>query len=89
MQYVDAEDPYLGSIHSCDYSEDLKGLRYLQFGLKSASRGITAQNAKEVPALYVARRLYEPSIAASKDRMVSSGRSSRGRVGLDRSGSAA
>lgn len=41
-----------------------------------------------VPALKEALRLYEPSIAASKDRMVSSGRSIRGRVGLDRSGSA-
>lgn len=41
-----------------------------------------------VPALKEARRLYDPSIAASKDRMVSSGRSIRGRVGLDRSGSA-
>ncbi len=41
-----------------------------------------------VPALKEALRLYDPSIAASKDRMVSSGRSIRGRVGLDRSGSA-
>lgn len=41
-----------------------------------------------VPALIDARRLYDPSIAASKDRIVSSGRSNRGRVGFDRSGSA-
>ena len=41
-----------------------------------------------VPALKDALRLYEPSIAASKDRIVSRGRSIRGRVGLDRSGSA-
>ena len=41
-----------------------------------------------VPALKEALRLYDPSIAASKDRMVSSGRSIRGRVGFDRSGSA-
>lgn len=41
-----------------------------------------------VPALYVERLLYDPSIAASKDRIVSKGRSRRGRVGLDRSGSA-
>ena len=41
-----------------------------------------------VPALKEALRLYDPSIAASKDRIVSSGRSMRGRVGLDRSGSA-
>ena len=41
-----------------------------------------------VPALNEALRLYDPSMAASKDRMVSSGRSIRGRVGLDRSGSA-
>ncbi len=41
-----------------------------------------------VPALKEALRLYDPSIAASKDRMVSRGRSIRGRVGLDRSGSA-
>lgn len=47
---------------------------------------VCKQNA--VPALKEALRLYDPSIAASKDRMVSSGRSIRGRVGLDRSGSA-
>lgn len=41
-----------------------------------------------VPALNDVRRVYVPSIAASKDRMVSSGRSRRGRVGFDRSGSA-
>ena len=35
------------------------------------------------------RRLYSPSIEASKERIVSSGRSHRERVGLERSGSAA
>lgn len=34
------------------------------------------------------RLLYVPYIAASKDRIVSKGRSNRGRVGLERSGSA-
>ena len=41
-----------------------------------------------LPALKDALRLYDPSIAASKDRIVSSGRSMRDLVGLDRSGSA-
>ena len=42
-----------------------------------------------VPALmYDDLRLYPPSMDASKDRMVSNGRSRRGRVGFDRSGSA-
>ena len=42
-----------------------------------------------LPVRETGLRLYDPSIAASKDLIVSSGRSSRGRVGLDRSGSAA
>ena len=41
-----------------------------------------------LPALKDALRLYEPSIAASKDLIVSKGRSIRGLVGFDRSGSA-
>lgn len=41
-----------------------------------------------VLALECGRRLYAPSIAASKERIVSRGRSNRDRVGLDRSGSA-
>lgn len=45
---------------------------------------------KKIPVLtYDARLLlYEPLMAASNDRMVSRGRSKRGRVGFDRSGSA-
>lgn len=42
-----------------------------------------------VPALENGLLSYAPFIAASKDRIVSRGRSNRGRVGLDRSGSAA
>ena len=38
--------------------------------------------------MYDDLRLYDPSMAASNDRMVSKGRSRRGRVGFDRSGSA-
>lgn len=41
----------------------------------------------DLPALKDCLRLYDPSIAASNERMVSNGRSSRGRVGLDLSGS--
>ena len=41
----------------------------------------------DLPALKDCLRLYDPSIAASNERMVSNGRSRRGRVGLDRSGS--
>jgi len=41
-----------------------------------------------VPDLLTERRLYPPSIALSKDLMVSRGLSQRGRVGLERSGSA-
>lgn len=46
--------------------------------------------SKEIPVLaYDARLLlYEPLMAASNDRIVSKGRSKRGRVGFDRSGSA-
>lgn len=41
----------------------------------------------DLPALKDCLRLYDPSIAASNERMVSNGRSRRGRVGLDLSGS--
>ena len=41
----------------------------------------------DIPGRAGARRLYDPSIAASNDLMVSRGRSIRGRVGLERSGS--
>lgn len=41
-----------------------------------------------LPAREGGLRSYEPSIAASKARIVSNGRSSLGLVGLDRSGSA-
>lgn len=53
----------------------------------SQHRSVARQDYELVPALNDARRLYDPSMAASKDLMVSNGRSSRGRVGLDRSGS--
>jgi hypothetical protein len=42
-----------------------------------------------VPDLLTERRLYPPSIALSNDLMVSRGLSQRGRVGFERSGSAA
>ena len=41
-----------------------------------------------LPVLKDCLRLVFPSIAASKERMVSKGRSRRGRVGLEASGSA-
>lgn len=41
-----------------------------------------------LPDLVADLRLYPPSIAFSNERMVSSGRSQRGRVGFERSGSA-
>ena len=60
------------------------------YGTQQSASSITTLSYVDsvVPALKDALRLYDPSMAASKDRIVSSGRSMRDLVGLDKSGSA-
>ena len=69
----------------CDDSARLMDWVFLQ-GV-NVVEGVRTLLFTDLPALKDCLRLYDPSIAASNERMVSNGRSRRGRVGLDLSGS--
>lgn len=64
-------------------------LRLCGCNVLTAGSNIRPGIERLIPALEKGLFSYAPFIAASKDRIVSSGRSKRGLVGLDRSGSAA